>query len=396
MNNCAQRGSWRRAVHCVLTLAAALVPGPRDSFAASSGGMSNVQTVFIIVMENNGWPVIKGNTNAPYLNNTLLPLASYCENYHNVPGIHPSLPNYLWLEAGTGFGITDDHNPAINHQNTTNHLATLLDKAAISWKSYQEDISGTVVPLTDVNGYAPKHNPFVYFDDLTGTNNLYWPYGIAHNRPYTEFPMDLTNNAVARYNFITPNICNDMHDNCYPVFNGIRQGDNWLAKEVPRILGSQAYYNNGALFITWDESYDVDTRIGMIVLSPLARGGGYTNTIYYTHSSMLRSLQEIFGVGPFLGGATNATNLSDLFRPPSVTPPGFRISHIASLGSNVVQLTATGVTTNSPLILQWSSNLTAWASISTNPSPPATCLTCVTNDAATSSLGYYRLMQWLP
>jgi len=40
------------------------------------------------------------------------------------------------------------------------------------------------------------------------------------------------------------------------------------------------------LFITWDEGeYGSDGPIGMILLSPLARGGGYTNSIRYTHSS---------------------------------------------------------------------------------------------------------------
>ena len=33
----------------------------------------------------------------------------------------------------------------------------------------------------------------------------------------------------------------------------------------------------------------------------------------YTHSSDLRTMQEIFHVGPFLGDAANATDLSDLF-----------------------------------------------------------------------------------
>ena len=52
----------------------------------------------------------------------------------------------------------------------------------------------------------------------------------------------------------------------------------------------------------------------MVVLSPAARGHGYSNTIPYTHSSLLRTLEEIFGVRPLLGGAANATDLGDLFR----------------------------------------------------------------------------------
>ena len=40
---------------------------------------------------------------------------------------------------------------------------------------------------------------------------------------------------------------------------------------------------------------------------------GYSNTIRYDHGSTLRTVQEIFGLTPLLGGAATATDLSDLF-----------------------------------------------------------------------------------
>src|SRR5512144_957338 len=113
-----------------------------------------IETVFVIVMENHAWAEIKGSTNAPYLNGRLLPMASYCEECYSPPGLRPSEPNYLWLEAGTHFGILDNNDPAINHQNTTNHLVAQLRAAGISWKTYQEDISGDCVPLTSTNLYT--------------------------------------------------------------------------------------------------------------------------------------------------------------------------------------------------------------------------------------------------
>jgi hypothetical protein len=190
----------------------------------------------------------------------------------------------------------------------------LLDDAPISWKSYQEGISGTVCPLEPVGRYAPKHNPMVFFEDVTEYDNLLSPKCIAHMRPYSELAADLQNGTVARYNFITPDPCNDMHDSCPPLSNPLAQGDSWLAAEVPQILGSVAYQNNGALLITWDEAVGASNGpIGMIVLSSLAKPGGYSNAIHYTHSSTLRTLQEIFGVTPLLGDAANATDLADLF-----------------------------------------------------------------------------------
>jgi len=280
----------------------------RNPFKGSSS------TVFLIVMENHNWSDIKNNSSAPYINNTVLPMSSYATQYFNPPGNHPSEPNYLWLEAGNNFGVFDDANPNANQQSTTNHLVTLLNNAHISWKSYQESISGTVCPLTGNGLYAPKHNPMVFFDDVTNNNDPNSSYCIAHVRPFTELATDLQHNTQARYNFIAPNLCNDMHNSCGPLNDPVKQGDTWLEQNLPVILNSKAYKNHGIVFITWDEGEGGDGPIGMIVLSNDAKGRGYSNTVHYTHSSTLRTLEEIFGVSPFLGDAANANDLSDLFK----------------------------------------------------------------------------------
>src|SRR5438105_1283411 len=88
-----------------------------------------IKTVFIILMENHDWSTIIGTTNCPYINNTLLPMSSYCRQYYNPPGLHPSQPNYIWLEAGTNFGILNNNS---NQIHSSNHLVTLLNKAGIS------------------------------------------------------------------------------------------------------------------------------------------------------------------------------------------------------------------------------------------------------------------------
>src|SRR5258706_10949553 len=146
---------------------------------ARAGVLPPIQNVFIILMENQDWASIQGSAAAPYINNTLLPMGSHCSQYFSAGNpLHPSEPNYIWLEAGGNLGITDNNGPLVNHQNTTNHLVSLLQNAGISWKTYQEDIDGLEVPLTATNLYVPRHNPFVYFDDVTGTNDPSNPYGI--------------------------------------------------------------------------------------------------------------------------------------------------------------------------------------------------------------------------
>jgi hypothetical protein len=284
---------------------------PAQPGAAAS--TAHIQTVWIILMENHNWEDIKESRHAPYINNTLLPMASHAEQYFNPPGNHPSLPNYLWLEAGTNFGILDDNPPSLDSQNTTQHLVTLLQNAKISWKAYEEDISGTVCPLSDSGEYAVRHDPFVYFDDVTANQNPNSAECISHVRPFTELATDLANNTVARYNFVTPNLCDDMHDRCKPINNQIEQGDTWLSQHLPTILNSTAFLAGGAVFITWDEAATGDGPIGMIVVSPFAKGNGFQNSIHYTHGSTVRTLEEIFGVTPLLGDAANESDLSDLF-----------------------------------------------------------------------------------
>lgn len=289
-------------------------PTGTEQETSTPTGNHAIKTVFLILMENHNWSEIKGNASAPYINHTLLPMASYAQQYYNPPGNHPSLPNYLWLEAGTNFGIYNDDSPYINHQNTTQHLTTLLNNARISWKAYEEDTNGQDCPLLGLGSYATKHDPMVYFNDVTNDNNIHSAYCIAHVRPFSQLSPDLAHNSEGRYNFITPNLCDDMHDPCFQTLDTVRQGDNWLAKQIPIIMHSTAYKNGGVIFITWDEASSGDGPIGMIVLSPAAKGNGYSNTIYYTHSSTLRTVEEIFGVTPLLGAAAKATDLSDLFR----------------------------------------------------------------------------------
>jgi len=304
--------------------------------------MSKVKTVWVILMENHNWtgnnagaafgdPDIKGSLLAPYANGTLLDTSAHAEQYFNPPGNHPSQPNYLWLEAGTNFGILADTQPGQPQLNTHFHLVRLLEDAGISWTAYAEPDFGSPVfdncPL-DFSNFDVEHLAFVYFNDVNHGLNPKSAECIKHVRPYYQLATDLANQTSARYNFITPNVCHDGHEGISPCdalesTNNTLRGDTWLKQNVPLILNSAEYKQGGALFIIWDEAEDSgefsDGPIGMFLLSPFAKGGGktaYSNGIHYDHSSTLKTLQEIFQVGPLLGAAADpeTNDLSDLFK----------------------------------------------------------------------------------
>jgi hypothetical protein len=294
---------------------------PPSDTAAPAG---KIQTVFVILMENHSWSTITKSASATYIK-SLMGKGAYATNYKTPAGNHPSEPNYIWLEAGGNLGITNDNPPSANHQSVTDHLVSQLETKGISWKTYQEGIDGKTCPLTAAGLYDPKHCPMLFFDNITDSRSATSKHCIDHVRPYTELATDLAAGTVARYNFITPNLCNDMHGETFGTTcpslttDMIKKGDTWLSTEVPKILNSSAYKNGGALFITWDEGDESanplaaasDGPMGMIVLSDFAKVG-YASSLAYTHSSTLRTFETIFGV-PFLRGAVSSNDLSDMF-----------------------------------------------------------------------------------
>jgi phosphatidylinositol-3-phosphatase len=293
----------------VCTLLIALTDG-----SAAGQAITAPKTVFVIVMENHNWSEIVNNAQAPFIN-SLLSSGAHAEAYDTPPGNHPSAPNYWWMEAGQNFGLAGQstYSPALYHQSTTNHLVTELKNAGVSWKTYQENIGGTTCPLVDQGLYVTRHNPFVFFDDVTNVNDPSSAYCIAHVRPYAELSADLSRDTIAAYNFITPNVCNDMHggSGC-PGSDDIRSGDNWLAAALPPLI-DYANANDGVIFIVWDEPVGGSTLIPFVAIGPQVKPG-YASSVRFTHSSLTKTVEEIFGL-PILPTVSSANDLSDLFQP---------------------------------------------------------------------------------
>jgi hypothetical protein len=184
-----------------------------------------------------------------------------------------------------------------------------------------------MVFFTDTNGGC----------DATNTNPLR-----THYAPLQQLALDLQNGDVADYNWITPNQFNDMHTTLTNGYGGapgapikgdggrIAQGDNFLARIVPLIMASDAYKHHGVIVLWWDESEGGDTpafTLPFMVISSDARananGVPFASHVEYTHSSTLRTMQEIFDVDPhhgypWLGAAAGAEDLSALFKPGTI------------------------------------------------------------------------------
>lgn len=280
--------------------------------------------VFVVALENQDANTIYGNSHAPYLNDTLMKNYAYANNYRDDLPTLPSEPHYVFMEAGTNVfadaTFTTDNDPSV--ANSTASTAHIVSQGLTSWTSYQEDMP-TACPVASAFPYAAKHNPFVFFRDVSFTNGEPDPsnaYCAAHHKDFTHFAADLADRKVATYNFITPNLCNDMHgdsrctNGCTSLTVGsagcVSAGDTWLATNLPPLIAF-ANANQGVIFIVWDEA-EKTTTAPFFVIGPHLKAPGTGNAILYGHGSLARSIEEVAGL-PLLPTVESVNDFSDFF-----------------------------------------------------------------------------------
>ena len=267
-------------------------------------------SVITIVMENHSRSQIYGNPDAPYINQ-LAATNARADGYHDAY-VHPSEPNYLWMVAGENFGILDDADPATNHVASTSHLADQIENAGLTWKSYSEGM-GAPCGLVTHDRYAARHDPFIFFDDVSGWDGTVFqpsPRCNEHIVDYSQLAIDLENRALPAYVFITPDLDHDMHDGT------IAQADQWMAAELPALLGSDAFVNGGVIFLLWDEGGGSPAADDppFIAISPNAKRG-FVSTTDYDTSAFLKTVESALGVAALPCDADGAAvpTMSDLF-----------------------------------------------------------------------------------
>ena len=170
--------------------------------------------------------------------------------------------------------------------------------------------------------YADRHNPFVWFPDFVGSQTRC----AAHQLPYTALAADLAHDQLPQFAFITPDTCHDGHDN--PCSDGQPGGlvsmDAWARANVPALI-SYLSGHHGLLVVTTDEgaadandvcptcaSGGAGGRVGTILLSPALRHNVEVDTAY-DHFSLLRTIEDSFGITEHLNLAADAQPMSDVF-----------------------------------------------------------------------------------
>jgi phosphatidylinositol-3-phosphatase len=253
--------------------------------------------VIWIFMENHSYSQIVSSRSAPYIGS----LARGCglaTNYRAVA--HPSLPNYVAATSGGTWGIADD-DPPPSHRLAVRSIFQQARTAA----SYEESMPSSCAQASS-GDYAVKHNPEAYFTPIRArcnANNV--PLGTASSGALLTA---LATGSLPAFSFVTPNVCNDMHD-C-----PVETGDGWLKTWVPKITAGRDYLaGKTVLFVTWDENDGSrGNRVATIVVSPYTAPGTRSGSPF-SHYSLLRTTEELLGIRRHLGQAARAASMRSAF-----------------------------------------------------------------------------------
>ena len=358
-------------------LLALLAPG------SAGAALPPIKHVFIVMLENKNVETSFGTgSKAPYLAHTLRARGALVPGYFGTG--HESLDNYIGFVSGQGpnpytqadaplyvnfVGAPGGPDGQAIGQGSVYPAAvqTISDQLAAkggSWGGYMEDMGND--PSRDgafcnhghpsINSqdksqsaskhdqYAMRHNPFMYFHSIIDNEASCK----AHVHPLTALPAVLKGtSSTPNYVFITPNLCNDGHDsdcaNGDP--GGLVSVNAFLKLWVPRITSSPAYKHDGLLIVTFDESASGAEsccgevqgpntpnnggpepgagggQVGAVLLSRYIKPGTQTKH-EYNHYSLLRSVEDIFGVGHLGYAAADGLRPfgSDIFTNPSGKP----------------------------------------------------------------------------
>lgn len=202
-------------------------------------------------------------------------------------------------------GVGGDSNQDVEGDN----LVDLLETQNISWKAYEEDYPVDQGCFAgDSHGkYRRKHNPFVSFDNIR--NNASRCGNIVNA---DQLWTDIESEVLPRFIFYTPDISNDGHD------TGLAEGASWAYKFVNRLLDYQVMRDETLIVLTYDEGLLVgENKIFTLLIGPQVPAGRMDNT-RYTHYSLLRTIEENYGLGT-LGRSDKDANTFTYEN----NPPGF-------------------------------------------------------------------------
>jgi phospholipase C len=296
----------------------------------------------------NGFDLIDGgNTNGNLLAYTQMTEAqipnywaygrAYAVGDHMYSSLHgPSFPNHLYTIAATSGGVISDpvlpngaggsstggwgcdqapdfSVPVMNSEGEISNeypcfdyqtLADTLAAAGVSWKYY-----------------APSEGePDYHFSTYDAINHIRnGPAWAANVVPYAQFLTDAQSGKLPAVSWLIPGVENEHppQSTCL--------GENWTVKNLNALLNGPDG-DSSAVFLVWDDfggfydhvkpptldNYGLGIRVPFFIISPYAKAGFVTHN-RYEFSSVLKFIEELFGLPALSTRDANANDITNAF-----------------------------------------------------------------------------------
>jgi len=289
----------------------------------SSSATGNFDQLVVVLMENHNLNEIYGP--APYMTQ-LADQYAFSEGWSSIT--NPSQPNYIALLGASTFGVSGDGNhPNLNHPT----LVDLIETSGHTWNAIAEG-SGSGCSINPDRG--EDHFPFLSYTTITGSAAR---CASLHSGGPTDVVAAL--NAGTNFIWFTPTDQHNMHD------NSVASGDAWLQSWVPGLLTAMGS-KKAALIIMFDEAYTSPPYIYMS-FSGTATKLAYKSTASYSHYSLAKLLEDVWGGGSLGQGDVNAPSPLEFFNAggPDFTlsaNPGTVSFSAGQSATSTVSLTASG------------------------------------------------------
>jgi PKD repeat protein len=349
---------------------------------AAAGTVPTYDHIVIVIMENESYQNVIGNSTAPYINSIANSIGVNLTNAY--AEAHPSQPNYLALFSGSTQGVTDDSSSSWPF--TGPNMYSQLVAAGKTFSGYSEGL------ISGVNWLA-YHSPWLHWTGVPASAGQDW----------TAFPTDYT--KLPNVSIVAPDSCNSMHD-C-----SINTGDTWLRDN----LGAYATWaktHNSLLYVTFDEdggvggATSVNHIPAVMIGASLDSPGSYGTT--FNHYGVLGMVEDSNGL-PRLNSSGGAAFPTTAFSTTTSTAPVASFTATPTSGTAPLAVSFTDTSTGTPTSWSWDfgdtgtstaqnpthtytaagtytatltatnsgGSTTATATITVNPTPPAAGITVV-------------------
>ncbi len=231
----------------------------------------------------------------------------------------------------------NDSDPSDTSRPFIPNIGDRLSAKHVSWKWYSggwdnalaSSVSnpanhGVVPPNAPVDPlFQWHHQPFAYYDNYAPfKNGARNPVSAAHLQDETNFFQDLKKERLPSVAFIKalgP-------DNEHPGYAGLLQGQQHVADLVNAVKHSD-YWEDTLIIVTYDEHggrwdhvtppvtgiWGDGSRVPGIIIGPLAKRG-YVDHTQYDTLSILKTIEERFGLKPLSDLDAHATSLTNTLR----------------------------------------------------------------------------------